>query len=46
MKTYIPLSAEQIAKLEAQSCRCEDWNNVFVDPEFDPEYVRNVGTVV
>ena len=42
MKTYIPLSAEQIAKLEAQSCRCEDWNNVFVDPEFDPEYVRNV----
>ena len=42
MKTYIPLSAEQIAKLEVQSCRCEDWNNVFVDPEFDPEYVRNV----
>ena len=42
MKTYIPLSAEQIAKLEAQSCRCEDWNNVFVDPDFDPEYVRNV----
>ena len=42
MKTYIPLSAEQIAKLEAQSCRCEDWNNVFVDPEFDPKYVRNV----
>ena len=42
MKTYNLITAEQIARLEAQSCRCEDWNNVFVDPEFDTEYVRNV----
>ena len=42
MKTHIPLTAEQIAKLEAQSCRCEDWNNVFIDPDFDPVYVRSV----
>ena len=42
MKTYISLTAQQIAQLEAQSCRCEDWTNVLVDPEFDPEYVRNV----
>ena len=42
MKTYNLITAEQIARLEAQSCRCEDWNNVFVNPEFDTEYVRNV----
>ena len=42
MKTYVNLTAEQIAKLEAQSCRCEDWSNVLVDPEFTPEFVRNV----
>lgn len=42
MKTYISLTAQQIAQLEAQSCRCEDWTNVLVDPEFDPEYIRNV----
>ena len=41
MKTYISLTAQQIAQLEAQSCRCEDWTNVLVDPEFDPEYIRN-----
>ena len=42
MKTYVNLTAAQIAKLEAQSCRCEDWSNVLVDPEFTPEFVRNV----
>lgn len=39
MKTYNLITAEQIARLEAQSCRCEDWNNVLVDPEFDTECI-------
>ncbi len=39
---YIKLTAAQIAALEAQSCRCEDWNNVEVSPDFNPKYVRNV----
>ena len=30
MKTYNLITAEQIARLEAQSCRCEDWNSVSV----------------
>ncbi len=42
MKTYIKLTAAQIAALESQSCRCDDWDNVSVDPEFDTEFVRNV----
>ncbi len=36
------MTAAQIAALEAQSCRCEDWNNVEVSPDFNPKYVRNV----
>ena len=42
MKAYNLISEEQIAKLEAQSCRCEDWSKVYVDSEFDPKYVCNV----
>lgn len=42
MKTYIKLTATQIAALEAQSCRCDNWEDVTVDPDFNPKYVRNV----
>lgn len=42
MKTYIKLTATQIAALEAQSCRCHNWDDVTVDPDFNPKYVRNV----
>ena len=42
MKTYLKLTAEQIAALEAQSCRCENWSEVTVAEDFDPKYVRNV----
>lgn len=42
MKTFFPLSAEQIALLEAQSCRCDDWSQVTVAEDFDPKFVRNV----
>ena len=36
------LTAEQIAALEAQSCRCENWSEVTVAEDFNPKYVRNV----
>lgn len=42
MECYTKLSAAQIAALEAQSCRCEDWNEVEVAEGFNPKYVRNV----
>lgn len=42
MKTYSKISPEQIAQLEAQSCRCSDWSLVQVPADFDPKYVRNV----
>ena len=36
------LTAEQIAVLESQSCRCENWSEVTVAEDFNPKYVRNV----
>ena len=42
MECYNKLTASQIAVLQAQSCRCEDWNDVEVSQGFDPKYVRNV----
>ncbi len=42
MKNYGRLTAKQIAVLEAQSCRCDNWDEVFVHPDFDPKYVRDV----
>ena len=42
MKTFLKLTAEQIAVLEAQSCGCENWSEVTVAEDFDPKYVRNV----
>ena len=31
----------QIAALEEQSCRCDDWSNIEVADDFNPRYVRN-----
>ncbi|MDY3879034.1 DUF4954 family protein [Candidatus Cryptobacteroides sp.] len=42
MKTFMKLTADQIAVLEAQSCRCENWSEVTVAEDFNPKYVRNV----
>jgi len=42
MKTYVKLTAIQIAALEAQSCRCDNWDDVNVSVDFNPKYVRNV----
>lgn len=42
MENYNRLTASQIAVLVAQSCRCENWEDVLVHPDFDPKYVRNV----
>jgi len=42
MKTYVKLTAAQIAALEAQSCRCDNWEEVSVSEDFNPKYVRNV----
>ena len=42
MKTFMKLTAEQIAVLEAQSCRCENWSGGTVAEDFNPKYVRNV----
>ncbi|MGM9741854.1 MAG: DUF4954 family protein [Candidatus Cryptobacteroides sp.] len=42
MNTFSNLTAVQIAVLEAQSCRCDDWSEVTVSDGFDPAYVRNV----
>lgn len=41
MKTYTKLTAEQIAVLEKQLCRCDNWDDVSVAQDFDPKYVRN-----
>lgn len=42
MKRYVSLSERQIAALESQSCRCDDWTLVKVSEDFNPKYVRNV----
>lgn len=42
MNTFKNLTAEQIAALEARSCRCDDWSKVLVSADFDHRYVRNV----
>lgn len=42
MKTFVKLTAEQIAVLEAQSCHCQCWDDVMVAEDFNPKYVRNV----
>ena len=42
MKRYMKLTDLQIAALEEQSCRCDDWSNIEVADDFNPKYVRNV----
>lgn len=42
MENYKKLTAVQIAALEAQSCRCDNWDEVLVHSDFDTKYVRNV----
>jgi len=42
MKTYVKLTATQVAALEAQSCRCDNWDEVNVSEDFNPKYVRHV----
>ena len=42
MKHYLKLTDRQIAALEEQSCRCDDWSNIEVADDFNPKYVRNV----
>jgi len=42
MVTFNKLTASQIAALEAQSCRCDNWDDVTVAPDFNTKYVRNV----
>jgi len=42
MKAYQHLTADQIAALEAHSCRCDNWDDVTVAEDFNPKYVRNV----
>ena len=41
MKTYRLLTAEEIKRLEAQSCTAADWSGVQVHPEFNPQYVSH-----
>ena len=41
MKHYLKLTDRQIAALEEQSCRCDDWSNIEVADDFNPKYVRN-----
>ncbi len=36
------LSTQEIAALEAQYCTAEDWSQVLVSEDFDPQYLRNV----
>ncbi|MDR1763611.1 MAG: DUF4954 family protein [Dysgonamonadaceae bacterium] len=39
---YRKLTKNEIAVLQAQACRCEDWSLIDVAESFNPEYVRNV----
>lgn len=37
---YRHLSSDEIARLQAQECLAEDWQNVWVSPNFTTEYVH------
>ena len=39
---YILISAQQICQLEAQHCTAEDWSTIFVHPDLNLKYVREV----
>lgn len=42
MKTYRSLTAEEIGRLQAQSCTADDWNNIQVAGQFSPEHIHHV----
>jgi len=39
---YRHLTNEEIALLQSQQCRAEDWNMVMVHPDFSTDYLHNV----
>ncbi|MDD4141895.1 MAG: DUF4954 family protein, partial [Bacteroidales bacterium] len=41
MLKYRKLDENEITLLQANNCRCDDWNNVSVADNFSPEYVKN-----
>ncbi len=41
MKTYRALTAEEIAQLKGQSCLADNWDKVYVDENFTPQYVHH-----
>ena len=48
MKTFRLLTEDEILRLKSQSCLADDWNNVFVSPDFKTDYVHHTrfsGTV-
>lgn len=40
-KIVRPISKSEIAKLESQGNSCQDWSNVFVEPVFTPDFIKN-----
>lgn len=40
-KIVRPISKTEIAKLEEQGNRCQNWSNVFVEPVFTTEFIHN-----
>lgn len=40
MENYRPINKEEIAVLEHQRCRCDNWEDVMVHPRFNPKYVK------
>ena len=39
---YRHLTNEEVALLQSQQCRAEDWATVMVHPDFSTDYVHNV----
>lgn len=42
MENYRLLTHEEINFLEDQGCKAEDWSNIHVAEDFQPQYIRNV----
>ncbi len=40
-KIVRPISKTEIAKLESQGNTCEDWSKVYVEPVFNPNFIKN-----
>ena len=38
---FRPLNADEIAALEKNGNRCEDWNRILVEPNFTPDRIHN-----